>query len=180
MEDLKRELKNEVENWVDRNFNFISLNVYETMADNMLFEYIRSPEITTHEVEEWLYTQDIEELAEEMGEDWKELEDVLGGSNPDYLLEHYRDEIVEYHESSDENYPLWNTLFEWRSEPPQDFIDNGVESGFGVIEGMDDFNTTFFVTGAGYSFYAQHWIPLYLKCIHGAAEKYAGINFSDL
>lgn len=178
MEDLKRELKDNVENWVDRNFNFISLNVYETMAENMLFEYIQQQDITVDMLEDWLYSQDIEELAEEFGQDWQDVDDIGASEYTQDIIDRYRDEILEG--SSDENYPLWNTLFEWRSEPPQEFIENGIDSGFGVIEGMDDFNTTFFVSGAGYSFYTQHWIPLYLKCIHGAAEKYAGINFSDL
>ena len=50
----------------------------------------------------------------------------------------------------------------------------------GVIEGLDDFNNLLFMTSAGHSFYSAYWIPLYFNLFPLEAEKYAGINYSDL
>jgi hypothetical protein len=52
--------------------------------------------------------------------------------------------------------------------------------GLGVIEGLDDFNNLLFMTSAGHSFYSAYWIPLYFKLYPSEAEKYAGVNYSDL
>ena len=40
-EDLKRELEQTIELWVNKTFNFIQLNVLEKWCDDSLYEYIR-------------------------------------------------------------------------------------------------------------------------------------------
>jgi hypothetical protein len=81
-----------------------------------------------------------------------------------------------------ENYPMWNTCFEFRDSfyNSEEDIQKCVSVGVGVIEGLDDFNNILFMTSAGHSFYSAYWIPLYFKFFPSEAEKYAGIDYSDL
>lgn len=94
-----------------------------------------------------------------------------------FLAESYEDEI---RERQDENYPMWNTLFEFKDEPSEDWINKAEASGYGVIESTEHFNTTLFASGCGYSFYGAHWIPMYLSFFSHEAEKYEGIYYGDL
>lgn len=89
------------------------------------------------------------------------------------------DYIRETEDEGCENYPMWGTVFEWRSQSDASyFADKAVEVGFGIIEGLESFNTTLFIEGAGYSFFGAHWIPLYLSCYKHEAEKYEGVDYS--
>jgi hypothetical protein len=80
----------------------------------------------------------------------------------DYIKEQHSDKIEDELNQS-ENYPMWSTCFEFRHEPSEDTIQAAINAGFGVIEGLDDFNTLLFVSGCGYSFFGAHWIPMYLN-----------------
>jgi hypothetical protein len=126
--DKARDLRNEVDEWVDRAFNFQQLEVYEKMADSCLFEHIQP---------------DLDDPEDENGE----------------------------------NYPMWNTFFEFRYASSEEDIQAAQESGFGIINSFESFETTLFVSGCGYSFYSVHWIPLYLKLFPSKAEKYQGVNY---
>jgi len=172
--DLERELLAKVENWVSANFNYQNVNVFNTIADNSLFEFIRQSEV---DAEDFINEFDLWDeynyyLAEN---DIEDIEDSRQDFSKDH--EHYQ----EYQDGlQEDNYPCWNTLFEFRNDISEETIEKCIEVGFGIIEGMDDFNTTLFVSGAGYSFYAQHWIPLWLSLEYTDSEKYTNINFSHL
>jgi len=168
---LADELKRKAESWVDRSFNFIHLDVYEKMADGMLFEYIRNPDPTADEAIEWYDDRDDDEKAE--------IEEERDGEDLDeFLLENYRDEIVSYRdEQGRENYPMWNTLFEFRWDASEEWLVKAEKAGFGVIERLEDFNPTLFVAGCGYSFYGTHWIPLYLSIFEAEAEYYKNVKY---
>lgn len=177
MSDKAWELKREAELFVDRNFNFIQLGVYEREAEHegmMLMEFIQQEEPDIDDAMGYFYDFLDADEQEEMEKEAEEAEALIG----EVVLRHYEYAVREYVGESRENYPMWNTLFEFRSEPPAEWIEHAKECGFGVIEAFGDFNTTLFVSGCGYSFYGQHWIPLYMKCIHGVAEKYAGVDYS--
>ncbi|MHA2218080.1 MAG: hypothetical protein ACXACY_19265 [Candidatus Hodarchaeales archaeon] len=89
---------------------------------------------------------------------------VSGDSFEDYIKENFSDEVEEKnHNNNGDNYPMWNTCFEFRHEPSERVIQAAIDAGFGVIEGVDEFNTLLFVSGCGYSFYGAHWIPMYLN-----------------
>jgi len=77
---------------------------------------------------------------------------------------------------------MWNTCFEFRDSfyNSEEDIEKCMSVGLGVIEGLDDFNNIIFMKSAGHSFYSAYWIPLYFKLFPHEAEKYAGINYSDL
>ena len=152
-----RDLKDQADKWVNSSFNMIQMNVYEKMCDNMLFEFIRQDD---PDFGEFLNNYNL----------WDEYNEYLKESDLEDI-EDNRDEFCRDHSSFDQfqdeqrdaNYPMWNTLFEFKEEPSEEVIQSAIDSGFGVIEGMDDFNTTLFVTGCGYSFYGAHWIPLFLE-----------------
>lgn len=178
--DKAHELKREVDHWVNQNFNMISLDVYERIAEveaTNLIEHIR-PEAD--------YMEDfIFEYSDQIAKERKRL--VESGQTPieddeEFVEEEMGSEFERFKEEREaNNYPMWGTLFEFKSEPPVSLVDSAVKAGgFGVIEAFDSFNTTLFVSGAGYSFYAQHWIPLYLDFIHGAKEKWAGVDYQHM
>ena len=149
------------------------------MADECLFEFIRQTELDAEDfiVEFDLWDEYNEYLEENEIEDNEE--DGQNQKKRDFAEDH--EHYQEFEDRfRDENYPMWNTLFEFRNEHGEEVTEKCVEAGFGVIEGMEDFNTTLFVSGAGYSFYAQHWIPLWLSLPYTDNEKYKNIDFSDL
>ena len=198
---LKQELDNKVNVWVDRTFNFIQVAVLEKYTDNCLFEYIRNTSIeeifydwlcdcdSSQKIISWMNDVEIENdllayheykgsLKESFvfvfGEDkWEEFKNSC--------CEEYSDEIQEYIYEQ-EHYPMWNTCFEFRDSfyNSEEDVMKCLSVGLGVIEGLDDFNNILFMKSAGHSFYSAYWIPLYLKLFPNEAEKYAGINYSDL
>ena len=73
---------------------------------------------------------------------------------------------------------MWNTLFEFRATVYEELLEKCQDAGFGIIEGLEPFKDTLFVTGCGYSFYGAHWIPLYLSLFPKEAKKYKDVNYS--
>lgn len=139
--DKARELKDKVEDWVNREFNFLPVSALEKVSDGYLFGYIRPIPQEEAETDEEYY------------------------------------ERVEY----DENYPMWSTCFEIRSNwAHENWIEKAQEIGLGVIEGLDDFNPCFFMTSCGHSFYSAYWIPLYLALYPAEAETYKGVDFQHV
>lgn len=169
--ELEFELTKAVNRWIDSNFNFIQLSVYEKCLDNMLYEHIEPIRVNYIEnsknetciecgmvndlVAENDYSNDV--VCEDCYYDWV--------SNNNY----------------DDNYPMWNTLFEFRSNSmPDEWIEHAQNVGLKVINQNDYFNVTLFATSAGHSFMSAYWIPLYLKCITGAFETYGHLKIEHL
>jgi len=150
------ELKNVVSEWVNT-FNYIQLEVLEKMADDSLFEYIKQPRVDYDEFlnnyslwddyKEWL-TENEQEDTEENKQEFSEEQNEF---------ERFQDD------RSSGNYPMWNTCFEFKSEESEEVIEAAEKAGFGIIQGLDPFNSVLFVSGCGYSFYGAHWIPLFLE-----------------
>ena len=162
---LAQELKDKVNAWFDREFNFIQLDVLNKCCENNLFEYIRQPEITIEDLAEYEGETENKEWMEAQMAEYPEIEE-----NP--LYDKVRDS------KQDENYPMWNTCFEFRYEPGEEMIQAAIKAGLGVIEGMEDFNTLLFASGCGYSFYGAHWIPMYLNFYENEAKKYKGVKYN--
>jgi len=203
-DELKRELETTIEAWVNKTFNFIQLAVLEKYTDNNLFEYIRyqSPQDV---FEDWLNDcNEMEKVAEFFSENkledfesfqdrYEAIEDTMINSLvecfgiekfeefKDWCIDTYADDINEFIYEQD-NYPMWNTCFEFRDSfyNSEEDVQKCISVGLGVIEGLDDFNNLVFMTSCGHSFYSAYWIPLYFKLFPVQAEKYAGINYSDL
>jgi len=203
-DELKRELETTIEAWVNKTFNFIQLAVLEKYTDNNLFEYIRyqSPQDV---FEDWLNDcNEMEKVAEFFSENkledfesfqdrYEAIEDTMINSLvecfgiekfeefKDWCIDTYADDINEFIYEQD-NYPMWNTCFEFRDSfyNSEEDVQKCISVGLGVIEGLDDFNNLVFMTSCGHSFYSAYWIPLYFKLFPTQAEKYEGINYSDL
>ena len=173
-DDLAKELQSIVEKWVDQTFNMINVSVYEKCLDNMLFEHIEpvSDEDINDKVgllqEKMDELEDSEEITDEIQ---SEIDEIYGEISE---LENERDNLQE------DNYPMWNTLFEQKSEWAKltQFAQN---IGMGLINSNDYFNETLFTTSCGHSFYSAYWIPLYL-CLFGEtiATKYKNVNYEGL
>lgn len=176
--ELERELYSNTEKWVNSNFNFIQKDVYEKMCDDMLFEYIRQAEQDADFFSDYFDNYDL----------WDEYHQYLKDNEEEDTAESRKtfaeDETIYFddyiNQKQDDNYPMWNTLFEFRHEPNEKVIQACLDAGFGVIEGLDDFNTTLFVSGCGYSFYAQHWIPTWLNLPWTDNEKYKDTKYNHL
>ena len=160
---MKREIKDSYElqrmvsQWVDT-FNFIQLEVLEKMANECLYEYIRQPK------------PDYDEFLNNYGNMWDEYEEWLKDNETEDNEENKaefcesRSEWDDYYsDCQSENYPMWNTCFEFKNDEREDVIQAAIDAGFGVIEGLEPFNQILFVAGCGYSFYGAHWIPLFLN-----------------
>jgi len=66
-------------------------------------------------------------------------------------------------EEQNNNYPMWNTV--WEINHCSDYFspEKLDEIGLGLFEFMD--SSYIFVAGAGYDFYEAHWIPLFSKVL---------------
>ena len=211
-EELKRELEKSVNLWVERSFNFIQVGVLEKYCDNTLFEYIRTLSIEEafydwlfdcdseskiegwiKETEDYWNTDDTELNVDDLMSNFKRHDGTLKESFvfafgedkwdefKEWCCQEYEDDIQEWIYDQ-ENYPMWNTCFEFRDSfyNSEEDVQKCLSVGLGVIEGLDDFNNLVFMKSAGHSFYSAYWIPLYLKFFPHEAEKYTGINYSDL
>lgn len=75
-----------------------------------------------------------------------------------------RDGCIE--QDVDEFLPMWGTMWMMDSSVDDDWIGEHLQDmascGFRIYE-HDDYGYIFGIDGCGYSFYAEHWIPLYIK-----------------
>ncbi len=174
--DKAHKLKELANEYVERNFNYIQVDVLKTVAGGEIFEYIRQEE---PDYEELMNDYDLHaEFKKVYNEDAKDAsqEDIIKFCEEQPCF----DDWVAEHQ--DRNYPMWNTCFEFREEPSEEEIEAAIDAGFGVIEGLGEFNTLLFVAGCGYSFYGEHWIPLYLSLPYNEDKRkeFKGVNYEGM
>ena len=148
--ELRNELRTRVERWIDANFNLLPLDVVEREHMHDAGDHL-SASIEC----EWYDLSDDDDRALALSHlDGHGYE--LGNDPADWAIEDALREIT------DEQYPMWGTLFELRhADYPND--DACREAGFVVISAFGPFNAMLGVAGCGYSFYGAHWIPLWLS-----------------
>ncbi len=162
--------------YVERNFNYIQVDVLKAVAGGEIFEYIRQNEppylelmndYDLHAEFKKVYNKDVEKASQE---------DLIKFCEEQPAFDDW------VNDQQDANYPMWNTCFEFRYEPSEEEIDLAIDAGFGVIEGLGEFNTLLFVAGCGYSFYADHWIPLYLSLPYNEdkREEFKNVNYEGM
>ena len=179
-----QELYNMAEKWVNT-LNFIQLSVFEKMTDNCLYEYIEQVEICYED-----FINDYQLHGELLSEIQEHFDDVTEGIDL-FKEEDFENEVKHFCENNEhfdsfredrerDNYPMWNILFEFKHEPSEEVKEACINAGFGIIEGVDTFNTTLFASGCGYSFYGQHWIPLFLELPWNSniKEQAKGVDYS--
>lgn len=200
-----RELNNTIESWIDRTFNFIKLEVLEKISDNNLYDYILQPDKRKFLLEylddsdeviiilDYCQQNDIDNEDERISKyvkfDGTIKESFIACIDDswedfcEFALEEYQSDIEDFiQEQGNENYPMWNTCFEWRdSYRNEDETNEKVISvGCGIIEGLDPFNNLIFMTSEEHSFYSSYWISLYFSLFPNEEEKYKGIDYSSL
>jgi len=198
-----QELYNKVNLWVDRSFNFIQVEVLEKMAENGLHEYIDRKSVEDS-VENWLddYANAHNEVVEFFQDSENEVTDIQledFSNNPANTKQSFisvwgEDLWVEFHEwcvqnrdsaiddmiSENEDYPMWNTCFEFRDSYTSNEQTDAIRSvGLGIIDGLEPFNRIVFMTSAGHSFYSAYWIPLYIK-LYNLEENTKGVDYRHL
>jgi len=197
--EKSQQLYKEVNIWVERNFNFIQVDVLNKYSDDNLMEYILYPS-AEEEFYEWLTNYDVVEKIKSWKEDFNEtdyLSSIYNGKSyydafieiesvdgwnefREFCLDEYADDINEFIYEQ-ENYPMWNTCFEFRDSYRNNYETNllVMKLGMGVISGLENFNDIIFMKSAGHSFYGSYWIPLYLEFYPDEKQKYKGVKFSQ-
>ncbi len=165
---LAYELKALVDPWVQQ-FNFIQVDVLEAVAEKnnqQLFECIRMKEITFEDIADHNGHYNDAKYIKAMKKEFSKVED-----HPDY------DSVNDQRQQ--DNYPMWNTCFEFKRSESEDVIQAAIDAGLGVIEGLGDFNQILFMTSCGHSFYSSYWIPLFLNLPWNKdiKEKYKGVKY---
>jgi len=165
LRDLRRELEQLTRSWVNSTFNSIPLEVAE-LAHRELggneFIYIEGVTFDLDDDDERA-----EALAYCFDEGYRDFDaDTCEREIEDALLE-----------LRDQDYPYWGTVFHW------DGIDKDLARAAGFLPfECEGIGTCLGVAGAGYSFYASHWIPLWLSLPWNdeARERFEGLDYSML
>lgn len=181
---LACELKDLASQWFNRTFNQIDVAVFKKLTDDCLFEHIRPIKLDSDDIENFINYSKEDSIIEDMKQELKEagLEEGTKEAT-EYIIEEFEAELSIYLEenNSRENYPMWNTCFELKSNLDDDILDLGQEVGLGVIEALDYFNLNgaLFAMSCGHSFYSAYWIPLYLKAMKGSEsiKKFKNVKF---
>lgn len=185
-------LRREVEIWFERTFNYID---QEVMKSSYGEDYHLYQEKILDKTERWLKDYWLYDIQNQNKQDLidsyiqennlsKKESKAFKNLSDDEILEH--EDFIEWlkeqrefesylDDKRDDNYPMWNTLFEFRHQPSQEQIDILMDSNLVVIEESDYFNVTIGVAGAGYDFYDAHWIPLYLSFYEDRKKFYEPI-----
>jgi len=145
----------QAEYFFNREFNAVDLH----LLGNPFEDYeicFPSDEVLINEMFEDGYYLDYEEQKTEFIEEYGEFDQ-------DDFNEHIS-ELREFQEFKDniEHFPMWSTVWSCdRFYIDSDYcnIDKLYELGIGVLETEDKYYL--FICGCGYSFYNQHWIPLF-------------------
>lgn len=142
MPRYSREQVDEAKEKFAYDFNNIPLSLIEKAYPEEWFDYIVYPS------EDYL----INEAMSDSGEEWDE---VSENDKEDRIAE-VRDGITS----------MWGTIFEAKgsflSEKLLDHIDELAEIGIYVMDGLGELNACLFIAGAGYDFYEEHWVPMYI------------------
>ena len=181
MTDLKRELRTTVESWRDKTFNIIHIDVINhtfNATEEYLYDLIEPTNIdyddffndySKHdEYNEWCEENEYE------GSDSDEDDVKEEFCNQDNDFQSYQDRL------QDDNGPMWNYCFETKGSSWPSLTKAALNAGCGVINESEYFNDTVFMKSAGHSFLSAYFIPIYLEIFQDEAEKYKGIDYSDL
>lgn len=188
--DKAQELKRLASDWVERTFNHVPLATLEKLTDKQLYEYI-TPEALSEFRADWWDGLEDDNKADILEEFNPGRYTQMPLNNPlkveafcEWLDENKEQEMREWRdESGHEEYPMWGTCFEFKYSTSEEIKSAAQAAGFGLIEGgerdLEDYNTILWVGGCGYSFYGQHWIPLFLSLPWNEKlrEEYAGVEF---
>ena len=174
-----------VDLWVDRNLNFIPLDVYRTILNSEIGYIPCYSNDENNLIDFWRYDKTYEQKQKIVNEYFNEfppeneitslieseLDDIIDDEDfKEWLLQ--QDVWESYKSDRDnDNEPTWGTVFEFNSPVSEDFIlKPALKNGFIVIEESEHFNICLGFSGGGYDFYESHWVPLWLE-LYGSEEE---------
>lgn len=189
-----KDLKEVVNDWVARTFNYIELDVYEIVLSHHGQDFWGVIEYPDEEDMRELFIAEEQSMVEDQAEsfwqasenmeEYDTIEEFIEGEYGgyyDFVVTHMEGEFERFATEENEGlYPVWGTLFEIRDTYDSRRITSAAQNvGLGVIRDFGSFNTTLFSTSAGHSFYSDYWIPLYLQiCSPEQAKRWEGVDYS--
>ena len=178
MTDLQFELKQAVNQWVDRQFNILHIDVVKIVLESegeYLNEYIEPAPI---DYDDMLSNYSLHEEYEEWCNDNEfsgaELDDEE--TKASFLEDNYQGYIDE---EQNENYPMWSYVFEHKGSTWELLSEAALKAGCGVINQSGYFNDAIFMTSAGHDFFSDYWTPMYLE-LFDEEGKYKDVDYSQI
>lgn len=156
-------LREAVELWVNRDMTAIPLTVVEKIIK--ISDYTDIQEITPITTGDQVWSEE----HQEVGEVLKTYQDDDGEI---FAVVNFNDGLkaeipIEDLDKEDEtSLPMWGTMWTFTVTSDNDWLGDEdnlrkmAECGFRIYE-SEDYGYIFGIDGAGYSFYDEHWIPLY-------------------
>ena len=157
------DIREAAELWVSRDMTRIPLGVVEKLLKASNYEDIVeiTPIATNFKVwsNEYQQNGEISKISEDDNGDLIATVDLDNGEQHDTAIE---DLSAQY----EDGLPMWSTM--WAFDDPcdcdwledEDNMRKMAECGFRIYE-SEDYGYIFGIDGCGYSFYDEHWIPLY-------------------
>ena len=176
--DLEFELKQAVNNWIDRQFNILHIDVIKIVLESegdYLEEYIEPAPIDYDDMlNNYSLHKEYKEWCNDNEFSNEELED--NETKASFLEDNYQGYIDEAQES---NYPMWNFIFEHKGSTWEALSEAALKAGCGVINQSDYFNDAIFMRSAGHSFLSAYWVKIYLE-LFDKEGKYKDVDYSRL
>ena len=156
-------IREAAELWISRDMNEIDSEMIATLME---YEPDDWTNVTPPQIGDKVYV-----FFDTKGNGDGEITDIsfddLGGKQYNIELEDGR-EVKAYPDEfeivRDDSLPIWGTLWSFRDLCDADWLEDNLETmakcGFTIVH-SDKFGYFFGIDGAGYDFYAAHWIPLY-------------------
>lgn len=151
-------IREAAEAWVHE-MNAIPRGMIEKLMDNDPFEWHN---VTPMVIGDKVYCYAAEKYGEIVGVDGDTYEIELENGQ---TIEVEEDDL-ERDEYDDAILPMWGTMWQFNDSADEYWLTQldgrraMAECGFTIIE-SEEFGYFFGIDGAGYSFYEEHWIPLY-------------------
>lgn len=156
-------LREAVELWVNRDMTAIPMTVVEKLLT--ISGYSDIEEVTPITKYSKVWSNEHQEVGEVSKITLNDVEDLI--ATVDFENGETHDVPIEDLSPKDEaKLPMWNTMWAFSDPCDADWLDDEdnqrkmAECGFRIYE-SEDYGYIFGIDGAGYSFYEEHWIPLY-------------------
>lgn len=156
-------LREAAELWVNRDMTAIPMTVVEKLLK--ISDYSDIEEVTPITKYLRVWSNEHQKVGEVSKITLNDDEDLIAtvafenGENHDVPIEDLSPE-------DETKLPMWNTMWAFSDPCDSDWLDDEdnqrkmAECGFRIYE-SEDYGYIFGIDGAGYSFYEEHWIPLY-------------------
>lgn len=156
-------LREAAELWVNRDMTRIPLSVVEKLC--IISDYNDITEITPAVKYSKVWSNEHQEIGEVV--------EIVENDEGDLIAtvefksgERHEVQLEDLSVENEEGLPMWGTMWAFEDNCDSEWLDDEenlrkmAECGFRIYE-SEDYGYIFGINGAGYSFYDEHWIPLY-------------------